>query len=129
MIPTLIPIQTTYPDMPKRDTKWITTALALSTASTGPQLVALSLLMPEISAALNAPITQLGQLNTAFSIVAIAGSILMGAITVRYPPKRLLVAGISTLLIGLVGASLSTGFTHMVLFFILYGAGTSLTCP
>lgn len=115
--------------MPKRDTKWITTALALSTASTGPQLVALSLLMPEISAALNAPITQLGQLNTAFSIVAIAGSILMGAITVRYPPKRLLVAGISTLLIGLVGASLSTGFTHMVLFFILYGAGTSLTLP
>ena len=105
--------------MAQRDTKWITAALALSTASTGPQLVALSLLMPEISATLNAPITQLGQLNTAFSIVAIVGSIAMGAITVRYPPKRLLVAGILTLLLGIIGASLSTGLTQMVLFFVL----------
>ena len=115
--------------MPKRDTKWITAALALSTASTGPQIVALSLLMPEISAALDASVPQLGQLNTAFSIVAIAGSIAMGAITVRYPPKRLLVAGISALLIGIIGASLSTGLTQMVLFFVLYGVGTSLTLP
>ncbi|MFA9496305.1 MAG: MFS transporter [Candidatus Bathyarchaeota archaeon] len=115
--------------MPKRDTKWITAALALSTASTGPQIVALSLLMPEISAALDASVPQLGQLNTAFSIVAIAGSIAMGAITVRYPPKRLLVAGISTLLISIIGASLSTGLTQMVLFFVLYGVGTSLTLP
>ena len=115
--------------MPQRDTKWITVALALSTASTGPQLVALSLLMPEISAALNAPITQLGQLNTAFSIVAVLGSLLMGAITMRYPPKRLLVAGVSTLLIGIVGAALSTGYPQMIMFFILYGAGNSLTLP
>ena len=115
--------------MPKRDTKWVTAALALSTASTGPQIVALSLLMPEISAALDASVPQLGQLNTAFSIVAIAGSIAMGAITVRYPPKRLLVTGISTLLIGIIGVSLSTGLTQMVLFFVLYGVGTSLTLP
>ncbi len=115
--------------MAQRDTKWITTALALSAASTGPQIVALSLLMPEISAALNATVPQLGQLNTAFSIVAIVGSLIMGAITVRYPPKRLLVTGISTLLIGIVGASLSTGYTQMILFFVLYGAGTSLTLP
>ena len=115
--------------MTQRDTKWITTALALSAASTGPQIVALSLLMPEISGALNATVPQLGQLNTAFSIVAIIGSIVMGAITVRYPPKRLLMVGISTLLIGIVGASLSTGYTQMILFFVLYGAGTSLTLP
>jgi len=115
--------------MAQRDTKWITTALALSAASTGPQIVALSLLMPEISGALNATVPQLGQLNTAFSIVAIIGSIVMGAITVRYPPKRLLIVGISTLLIGIVGASLSTGYTQMILFFVLYGAGTSLTLP
>jgi len=115
--------------MAQRDIKWITAALALSTASTGPQLVALSLLMPEISVALNAPITQLGQLNTSYSIVAIIGSLLMGAITVRYPPKRLLVAGISTLLIGIVGAALSTGYPQMILFFILYGVGNSLTLP
>ena len=115
--------------MTQRDTKWITAALALSTASTGPQIVALSLLMPEIITALDATVPQLGQLNTAFSVVAIIGSIAMGAITVRYPPKRLLVTGISTLLIGIIGTSLSTSYTQMVLFFVLYGVGTSLTLP
>ncbi len=115
--------------MTERDTKWVTAALALSTASTGPQIVALSLLMPEITAALNATVPQLGQLNTAFSVVAIIGSIAMGAITVRYPPKRLLVTGITALLAGIIGTSLSTSFTQMVLFFVLYGVGTSLTLP
>ena len=115
--------------MTERDTKWITAALALSTASTGPQIVALSLLMPEITTALNATVPQLGQLNTAFSVVAIIGSIAMGAITLRYPPKRLLVTGITALLAGIIGTSLSTGFTQMVLFFVLYGVGTSLTLP
>ncbi len=115
--------------MTERDTKWVTAALALSTASTGPQIVALSLLMPEITVALNATVPQLGQLNTAFSVVAIIGSIAMGAITVRYPPKRLLVMGITALLAGIIGTSLSTSFTQMVLFFILYGVGTSLTLP
>ncbi|MBT3283562.1 MFS transporter [Candidatus Bathyarchaeota archaeon] len=115
--------------MPQRDTKWITVALALSTASTGPQIVALSLLMPEIIVALKATVPQLGQLNTAFSVVAIIGSIVMGAITVRYPPKRLLVTGITALLIGIIGTSLSTGYTQMVLFFVFYGVGTSLTLP
>ena len=115
--------------MVQRDTKIITLALALCTASTGPQLVALSLLMPEISATLNTPITQLGQLNTAYSILAIIGSLIMGFITIRYPPKRLLVTGIATLLVGVATAAFSQSYVHMLIAFILYGIGTSLTLP
>jgi len=85
--------------------------------------------MPEISTALNAPITQLGQLNTAFSILALIGSIIMGFITVRYPPKRLLLAGVATLLAGVVTAALSQTYTLMLIAFILYGVGNSLTLP
>ena len=115
--------------MAQLDTRAITLALALSTASTGPQLVALSLLMPEISNTLNAPFTQLGQLNTAFSIIATIGSLVMGLITVRYPPKRLLVAGIITLFLGILTAALSTHILHMFIAFILYGLGSSLVLP
>ena len=115
--------------MTQRDTRWITAALALSTASTGPQLLALSLLMPEITAALNVTVPQLGQLNTAFSIIAIAGSLIMGAVTVRVPPKRLLLAGITTLLLGVTVAAKSTTYTQMILAFILYGVGNSLVLP
>ena len=115
--------------MAQRDTKWITLSLALSTASTGPQLVALSLLMPEISTALNTPITQLGQLNTAFSIIATIGSLIMGIITVRYPPKRLLQTGIIILLLGIILAAYSTSYPIMLVSFILYGIGNSLVLP
>jgi DHA1 family inner membrane transport protein len=115
--------------MTKSDTRVITIALALSTASTGPQLLALSLLMPEISITLKSSITQLGQLNTAFSILALIGSLIMGFITVRYPPKKLLQAGIVTLLIGVLYATFSTQYPHMLIAFILYGIGNSLTLP
>ncbi len=115
--------------MAQRDTKWITLSLALSTASTGPQLVALSLLMPEISTTLNTPITQLGQLNTAFSIIATLGSLLMGIITIRYPPKKLLQTGIITLLLGIILASQATTYPIMLTAFILYGIGNALVLP
>ena len=58
--------------------------------------------------------------------MAIIGSIAMGAITVRYQPKRLLITGITALLAGIIGTSLSTSFTQMTLFFVLYGVGTAL---
>jgi predicted MFS family arabinose efflux permease len=115
--------------MTQRDTMWITAALALSTASTGPQILALSLLMPELTKALNATVPQLGQLNTVFSIIAMTGSLIMGAITVRFPPKRLLLAGVSTLLVGIGVAAYSTTYTQMILAFILYGVGCSLVLP
>ncbi len=115
--------------MTKRDTRWITTTLASCTASTGPQLLALSLLMPEITRALNATVPKLGQLNTAFSIVSTIGAIIMGALTVRYPPKRLLLAGITTLLLSVTLASISGSFTQILAAFLLYGVGLSLTIP
>ena len=85
--------------------------------------------MPEIKDALNATVPQLGQLNTAFSIIAMTGSLIMGAVTVRVPPKRLLLAGVTTLLAGIAVASYSTTYTQMILAFILYGIGNSLVLP
>jgi predicted MFS family arabinose efflux permease len=85
--------------------------------------------MPEITQALDATVPQLGQLNTAFSIVALTGSLIMGAITVRIPPKRLLLTGVTTLLAGVTMASQSTSYTLMIISFILYGVGNSLVLP
>ncbi len=104
-------------------------ALALSTASTGPQMIALSLLMPEISAALRTPVALLGQLNTIFSVVAIVVSLAMGLLTLRYSSKNLLLTGIIGLLIGVVGAALSPSYSVIFLFFVMYGLGNGLAIP
>jgi predicted MFS family arabinose efflux permease len=113
----------------KTDTRAVAIALALSFAATGPQLLALSLLMPDISQTLNISIALLGQLNTIFSIVCIVVSLAMGFLTVKYSSKTLLLTGIATLLIGVVGGALSSDYTSMILFFILYGAGLGLVFP
>ena len=115
--------------MTKADYRAITIALALTTASTGPQLVSLSLLMPEISIALNTSLSQLSQLNTVFSIVAIIVSLAMGFLTVKYPPKKLLLIGVISLLIGVFGAALSPNYTIMFVCFILYGIGNGFALP
>lgn len=115
--------------MNKADTRAVAIALALSLAATGPQLLALSLLMPDISKTLNISIILLGQLNTVFSIVCIVVSLAMGILTVKYSSKTLLLTGIATLLIGVVGEALSSDYASMILFFILYGAGLGLVFP
>jgi predicted MFS family arabinose efflux permease len=114
-------------EMPK--SRAITLALALSTASTGPQLLALGLLMPEISLTLNTPIPLLGQFNTVFSVVAIFLSLVMGVLTIKYPPKKLLQTGIICLLIGVIIASLSQNYLTMFISFIFYGFGNGFALP
>ncbi len=111
------------------DQRSVIFALALSTASTGPQMIALSLLMPEISSALRSPVSLLGQLNTIFSVVAIVVSLAMGFLTLRYSSKNLLLTGIISLLIGVVGAALSPSYSVIFLFFVMYGLGNGLAIP
>jgi predicted MFS family arabinose efflux permease len=115
--------------MKTQDTGAVSITLALCTAATGPQFVALSLLMLDISDALATPITVIGQLNTMFSVVAIIMSLAMGVLTVRYQPKMLLQTGIATLLVGVVVAALSPNYASMMVSFILYGVGLSLVIP
>jgi DHA1 family inner membrane transport protein len=115
--------------MSRPDTRAITLTLALSTAATGPQFLALSLLMPDMSQALNTPISLLGQLNTIFSIVAIIISLAMGLLTVKYSPKSLLNVGIATLLIGIIGTTVSPSYAILIVFFLFYGAGFGIVIP
>jgi DHA1 family inner membrane transport protein len=85
--------------------------------------------MPDISQTLEVPITVLGQLNTIFSVVSIAVSLAMGLLTVKYETKSLLIAGITTLILGLTGAAISQNYTTMLIFYILYGTGLGLVMP
>ncbi len=115
--------------MNKADTRAITITLALTTAATGPQFLALSLLMPDMSKTLNTPISLLGQLNTVFSIIAIIISLAMGVLTVKYSPKSLLNIGIATLLIGIIGTSISPNYATLIFFFLFYGVGFGSVIP
>ncbi len=115
--------------MKTTDTRAVSLTLALCTAATGPQFVALSLLMLDISDTLNTPITVIGQLNTVFSVVAIIMSLAMGVLTVRYQPKMLLQTGIATLFMGVILAAVSPNYVTMMVSYIMYGVGLSLVIP
>ena len=115
--------------MEKLDTRTVSLTLALCTAATGPQFVALSLLMIDMSETLNTPITVIGQLNTVFSVIAIIMSLAMGVLTIRYQPKTLLKTGIVTLFIGIILAALSPNYVSLMTAYVLYGIGLSLVIP
>ncbi|MCW4014267.1 MAG: MFS transporter [Candidatus Bathyarchaeota archaeon] len=115
--------------MKKQDAGIVSLTLALCTAATGPQFVALSLLMIDISETLGTPITVMGQLNTVFSVIAIIMSLAMGVLTVRFQPKKLLQTGIVTLFVGVVLAAVSPNYVTMMVSYVLYGVGLSLVIP
>jgi DHA1 family inner membrane transport protein len=112
-----------------KTTKVTTLALALSSASTGPQILALSLLMPDISKALNVSVPVLGQLNTAFSVVSIFTSFMVSILTTRFTPKKLLYVGIIALFTGLITSTIADGYLIMAIGFLIYGVGFGLVLP
>jgi len=104
-------------------------ALGFAMATGGPPMIALSLLLVDISEGFGVPVGVLGQVSTVSSFLGIFMAIIMGVLTVRYSHKRLLIVGLVLTTIGIVGTSLSGSFTMILLLYSLTGIGFSMTLP
>jgi len=98
-------------------------------ATGGSPLIALSLLLVDISDAFGVPVGMLGQISTASSFLGIFMAIIMGVLTVRYSHKKLLTAGLVLTTIGIVGTSFSNSFGMILVLYSLTGIGFSMTLP
>ena len=115
----------------REENKWslLFPALGFSMATGGPPIIALSLLLVDISEAFGVPVGVLGQVSTASSFLGIFMAIIMGVLAVRYSHKRLLIAGLVITTIGIIGTGLSSSFTMILLLYSLTGIGFSMTLP
>lgn len=103
--------------------------LYLSRFVSGTPSIVFGLLLIEIGQSFGSPIGITGQISTASSIIGIISAIIMGALSVRFNHKSLLIAGFVMYLILALGCSFSFNFSMMMFFYTINGIGASVVMP
>jgi len=104
-------------------------ALGASMATGGPPMVALSLLMIDIAKSLNVPVATLGQISSFSSFLSIIMAIIMGILAVRSSQRRLLSTGLVLMCVSIIGTSISSSYTSILVLYSLSGIGYSMVMP
>jgi MFS transporter, DHA1 family, inner membrane transport protein len=112
-----------------KEKKSVFYALGASTATGGAPVVILSLILIDVAQSLDISVGVLGQISSFSSFISIIIAVLMGALAVRYSHKTLLLFGLSLMSIGIIGTSLSTSLTMILLLYSLTGIGYSMVQP
>ncbi len=94
-----------------------------------PPMVAMSLLMIDIAESLNVPVATLGQITSFSSFLSIIMAIIMGVLSVRYSHKILLSTGLVLICASIIGTSLSTSYTSILVLYSLLGIGYIMVSP
>ena len=104
-------------------------ALGVSMATGGPPAVSLSLLLIDIAESITVPVATLGQISSFSSFLSIFMAIIMGVLSVRYSHKLLLSSGLVLICVSIIGTSLSTNFSSILLLYSFVGIGYSMVMP
>ena len=113
----------------KNDTRidrWGVLSLALSRGVTNIPIVVLGLVLIEIADTFNVSVGMAGQLTTAFAIVAILFSLIMGILAVRYDHRELLLLGLGLYVIVAAAVYLVGSFPLLILILGISGVATAV---
>jgi MFS family permease len=109
--------------------RWVLPSLLLSTFATYPNSVISTLLLLEIGLSFNQPVGVMAQMRTVGSVVGFFSAIAMGALSVRFRPKTLLLAGLLLLGISALGSGTSPNIVALFALYALTGIGVSMVEP
>lgn len=104
-------------------------SLTVSSFASGPITVLTALLLIDIGNSFNTPVSVTGQINTSYSIAAFTVALLMGALSIRFKHKSLLLAGLVLIGISACGCFFASDFTVMLVFYSLSGMGYAMVTP
>jgi DHA1 family inner membrane transport protein len=104
-------------------------SLVISRFATITPTLILGLLLVDIAATFECPVGVAGQLQTASSLVGLAGALFLAAISVRYRSASLLMIGLAILATAALGSYLSPNLPVMLLLFSLSGLGNAIITP
>jgi len=113
----------------KSSSNMITPAVVLARAATSPMASITSLLLIEIGLTFQQPLGVISQIRTVQAIIAVVFSLLMGAISVKFKHKTLLLTGVVIIAISALGCYITPNFTFLLLVFPLAGIGTAMVAP
>jgi DHA1 family purine base/nucleoside efflux pump-like MFS transporter len=104
-------------------------SLVVSSFATIPASMLVVLLLIEIAQSFGSSVGATGQIQTVSSIIAIISALLMGALSVRFQHKTLLMIGLGFLALSALGCFIAPNFIAMFTAYALSGLGTAMTFP
>ena len=97
--------------------------------ASGPISVLTALLLIDIGNTFNTSVGIAGQVNTAYSTVAFIAAMLMGALSIKFRHKSLLLVGLALILLSAIGCYLALDFTLFLISYSFSGAGFAMITP
>lgn len=104
-------------------------SLILSAFATYPMSIVSSLLLVEVSLAFGQPVGVMSQMRTLSSTAGFLSALAMGALSVRFSPKTLLLSGLLLLSTSALGCGLALNLPMLFILFAISGLGTSMVEP
>jgi MFS family permease len=109
--------------------RWVLPSLLLSTFATYPNSVISTLLLLEIGLFFNQPVGVMAQMRTLGSVVGFLSALAMGALSVRFRHKTLLLSGLLILGFSALGSGASPNIAALFALYALSGLGTAMVEP
>ena len=104
-------------------------SLVFSNFSTGALPLLVSLLLIDIGATFNLSEGVTGQMSTSYYGAAVVFALLMGALSIRYGHRKLLLAGLLLTAVSAIGCYLAPEFQTMTACYALSGVGVPMVLP
>ena len=104
-------------------------SLLVATFSTYPLVIVVSVLLVEISKSFGVPVGVAGMLQVSMNGAGLLGSVAMGVLAVKYPPRRLLQTGLLLIFAASVGGYLAPSFSFLIVNSAVAGLGMVMVIP
>jgi len=104
-------------------------SLVLASFAVGALPLLVTLLMVDIGNTFNIVVGSTSQINTTYSIIAAVFALLIGALSVRFRHKFLLLVGLLIINVSAVGCLMAFNFSMALAFYTLSGVGFALVSP
>jgi predicted MFS family arabinose efflux permease len=104
-------------------------SLFFSYFASGPLSVLVTLFLIDIGNTFKVSVGVMGQINTAYSLVAVVFGLLMGVLSIRFRHKSLLLLGLISISVSALGCFFALDFNFMLLAYSLSGLGWAMVSP
>ncbi len=104
-------------------------SLVISYSATMPAGILMSLLLIDIALTFGVSVGVMGQLGTVSSTVAVIACLIVGALSIRFKHKSLLMVGLMFIGASALGCGLASSFDEMLVVYSLSGLGAAMIGP
>ena len=104
-------------------------SLYVSQLSTRPAGILMGFILMELAQTFGTTVGIAGQIITAASLAGMIVSPFLAALSIRYRPRTLLLAGVTLIAVSALGCSFAPSYATMLLFYSLSGLGAAMVTP